>query len=303
MEEPQQANQIDQTDLTEQVMRAEGYLMQGQADAAIDLLARLAEDVEEYVDRNCPTTEEVQWFSFPTTFDRLAYRAVECDPRDLRDMGEPLDRLYSDLGLAYVHQGDYDLATEALKTAVRWNPMSCEDRLNLAELFRNAGDVQEYLALTYTVFDRASDPTCLVRAYLNFSDYFRAADQPRLSAALLRAASRVDPEDPSLRASLDQAKGTDGDPTALTDEDEGQALDEAGIPRGANPEVVVCLLQCALDARELGDQNAETNYVLRARALAGQDLVESLLAALTAQDDEDEPDAAGGSGVDSDGQA
>ncbi len=295
MEELNNTGKLEQSELTEQVMMAEGYLMQGQVDTAVELLSRLAEDVEEYVDRNCPTTDEVQWFSFPTTFDRLAYRAVERDPRELRDIGEPLDRLYSDLGLAYVHQGDYNLATEALKTAVRWNPMSCEDRLNLAELFRNDGDVQEYLALTYTVFDRASDPTCLVRAYLNFSEYFQAAEQPRLSAALLCAARRIDPEDSSLKAAIDQANGTERDLADISDEEEGKLLDEAGIPRGANPEVVVCLLQCALDARELGDQNAETNYVLRARSLAGQEMVQSLLEALTAEDED--------AGEDADGQA
>ena len=103
------------TNLSDELLRAEGLLVQGQEELALELLVRLAEDAEEYVDRNCPTTDELQWFSFPTLFERLAYRRVERDPRELRDVGEPLDRLYADLALAYVHCGDYDAAAQALR--------------------------------------------------------------------------------------------------------------------------------------------------------------------------------------------
>ena len=56
------------TNLSDELLRAEGLLVQGQEERALELLARLAEDAEEYVDRNCPTTDELQWFSFPTLF-------------------------------------------------------------------------------------------------------------------------------------------------------------------------------------------------------------------------------------------
>ena len=90
-------DRLEQSELTEAIMLAEGYLMQGQTYMALELLSRRAEDVEEYIDRNCPTTDSQQWFSFSSPFDRLAYQVVERDPRELRDVGEPLDRLYADL--------------------------------------------------------------------------------------------------------------------------------------------------------------------------------------------------------------
>ncbi|MEE1273314.1 MAG: hypothetical protein UHI81_02310, partial [Olegusella sp.] len=155
--------------MEDELNRAEGLLVNGEDQLAADLLARLAEDAEEYVDRNCPTTDELQWFSFPTIFERLAYRRVENDPRELRDVGEPLERLYGDLGFAEVRLGDYDAARRALTQAVRWNPMGCEHRLNLADLYRVSGDVKEYLALTYSVFERASDVRHLARAFVNFA--------------------------------------------------------------------------------------------------------------------------------------
>ena len=105
---------MEETTLTEELQRAEGLLIQNEDEGARELLRHLADDAEGYVDANCPTTEEVQWFSFPTIFERLAYRRVEDDPRELRDVGEPLDRLYADLALACARLGDFDEAREAL---------------------------------------------------------------------------------------------------------------------------------------------------------------------------------------------
>ena len=282
-----------QTTLTDELERAEGLMLQGQADQAAELLARLAEDAEEYVDKNCPTTDEVQWFSFPTLFERLAYRRVEDDPRELRDVGEPLDRLYSDLALASVQAGDYDEATEALKRAVRWNPMDCSYRLNLADLFRVAGDMQEYLALTYSVFERASDARHLVRAFVNFSGYFEVCEKPRTAAAALRAARALGMPDSTLEAALNQAAGTEKDPDLVDDSEMRELLAAEGLPDGANAEIAVCLLMCAGDAAKTGARDVAATLTLRARDLVGEAACKALLELIHEADVQD----ASGEGV------
>ena len=259
---------MSQTTLTEELMRAEGLLIQGQDESARELLARLAEDAEEYVDRNCPTTETLQWFSFPTIFERLAYRRVEEDPRELRDVGEPLDRLYADLALADIHVGDYDHATEALKQAA----------------FRVAGDMREYLALTYSVFERASEASHLVRAYLTFAEYFQVSEKPRTAAAALRAARRLDTGDTTLEAALDQAAGTDRDPDSVSDEEAAELLAAEGLPDAANAEIAICLLMCAADAAAMGQRDVATNLTLRARDLVGEEAAMALLALIHEED-------------------
>ena len=268
---------MSQTNMTDEIQRAEGYLMQDHDEQAIELLSRLAEDAEEYVDRNCPTTESVQWFAFPTIFDRLAYRRVENDPRELHDIDEPLNRLYSDLALAYVKDGNYEMAIEALKQAIRWNPMDCGARLDLADLFRVTGDVQEHLALTYTVFERASDARHLARAFLTFANYFEVCEKPRTAAAALRAARKLDVADSALAAALDQAAGTERDPDGVTDEETAELLAAEGLPDGANAEIAICLLMCATDAAAAGDRNAATTFTLRARDLVGEPAAMALL--------------------------
>ena len=243
------------------------------------------------MDRNCPTTDELQWFSFPTIFERLAYRRVEGDPRELRDVGEPLDRLYADLALAHVHCGDYDAAMEALKQAVRWNPMGCEHRLNLADLYRISGDLREHLALSFSVFERASEAAHLVRAYLNFADYFKAAEQPKVAAAALHVARRIDASDSSVCAALEQAAGTDTDPDTVTDEQAAELLEAEGLPEGANAEVAICLLMCAGDAAAAGDRNTATNLTIRARDLVGEKAAMALLELIHEDEGEEAADA------------
>ena len=281
-----------QTEMTDELERAEGLMLQGQPERAAELLARLAEDAEEYVDKNCPTTDEVQWFSFPTLFERLAYRRVEKDPRELRDVGEPLDRLYGDLALANVHAGDYDAAMSALKSAIRWNPMDCGSRLNLADLYRVAGDMQEYLALTYSVFERASDARHLARAFVNFSGWFQASEKPRTAAAALRAARALDVCDSSIDAALDQAAGTERDPDLVSDDEVEALLAEEGLPDGANADIAVCLLMCASDAAAAGARDVAANLTLRARDLVGEAAAKALLE-LIRESDAAEGDADG----------
>lgn len=278
---------MERTELTEELERAEGLLLQGEGALAGDLLARLADDAEAYVDANCPTTDELQWFAFPTLFERLAYRRVEDDPRELRDVGEPLGRLYSDLALARVHTEDYDGAAAALKAAVRWNPMDCAARLNLADLCRASGDVQEYLALTYSVFERASEATHLARAFVNFAGWFQATEKPRVAAAALRAARNLDVRDGVLAAALDQASGTDRDPDLVTDSEATELLAAEGLPDGANAEIAVCLLMCAGDAASAGARDLAANLALRARDLVGEAAVEALLALIRETDEGD----------------
>ena len=289
-----------QTELDDALTQAEGYLVQGDDEAAAELLRRLAEDAEEYVDKNCTATEAVQWFSFPTEFEKLAYRRVEGDPRELRDVGEPLDRLYADLALASVHVGDYDEAKSALKAAIRWNPMDCGSRLNLADLYKLDGDMEEYLGLSFSVFERASDPRHLAHAYVNFSAWFQVSEKPQVAAACLRAALALDVRDGALDAAVDQASGTDRDPAGVSDDEAGGLLEAEGLPRGASAEIAACLLICASNAARAGQKHDATAYTLRARDLVGEPAAMSLLRAIQAAEAEE---LAGASGAAVDAEA
>jgi tetratricopeptide (TPR) repeat protein len=277
---------VEQSLLAEELERAEGLMVQGETELAHDMLAKLAEDAEEYVDKNCATTKDQQYFSFPTAFDYLAYVRVEQDPRTLFDVGEPLDRLYEDLAHTEVMLDNREGAMAALKQAVRWNPMDCASRLNLAELYRADGDINEFLALTYSVFERASETSHLVRAYLNFSRWFLAGKHDRQAAACLHAAQSLEGENPELVEECERARDTNHDPRTLSKAEAEQLLEDEGLPYGANAEIAICLLGCGLDAAHAGDRASATTYIVRARDLVGEEIAEMLLQALKDADDD-----------------
>ena len=151
---------------------AENFLAQGDIDRALPYLQDLRDAAEDYIKSACVTTDEVQYFSFADEFEWLAYRRVERDPRRLVPAPLPFDRLYADLGFAYIRQNEYTLARDSLMQAVRWDPMNCAHRLNLAGVFRTLGNQQEWASLSHSVIERASDPVAAARAYVNLGRFF-----------------------------------------------------------------------------------------------------------------------------------
>lgn len=171
---------------------AEDLLAEGELDTARMLLEELAAEAGEYADTACIATEARQWFSFANPFERLAYRRVEQDPRELTQVDAPLDRLYAALAYVYVQKRDYELARDALKQAVRWNPMNCAHRLNLAEVYRALGDTREWAALSASVLERATTPQALARAFANLGHFFLSCDKlPAAEVAVGRRFARA----------------------------------------------------------------------------------------------------------------
>lgn len=269
---------MEQTRLAEDLMLAEAYLMHDQAEAALEILTRHCEDVEDYIDKNCPASEEEQWFSFSSLFERLAYRMVEQDPRTLHQINEPFDRLYEDLSLAYVHTGDYERGIQALQQAVRWNPMECSYRLNAAELLRTNGDQETALKLAFSVFERASQAEHLCRAFVMFAQWYESCGRFREAAAALRAARHLEVADGVLEALLQRTKDTEADPDLLDDAEMHEVLEAEGLPDGANAQVAVCLLMCAQDALQADDMQEATRLTLQARDLVGESALKALQA-------------------------
>ncbi len=268
---------MEPTQLSDDLLRAEGLLVNGQPEQARDLLARQAEDAEEYISQHYQTTDETQYFSFPELYYLLAYKKVENDPREINVVNEPFDRLYNDLAIANVMVGDYQLAQESLKQAVRWNPMDCEYRLRLADLLMTNGDVNEYLALTYSVFERASEAEHIIRAYVNFAGYYEQSGREMLCAAALKCAAQFNVEEPHLNEALDAAQNTSHDPNLIELAEAQEILAAEGIPEGANAEVAICMLMCAVDAAEVNDKTQATTLMLKARNLIGAPACQALL--------------------------
>ena len=265
---------------------AESYLAAGDLETATPLLERLVELAEEYIDESCQATDEVQYFSFADAFERLAYRRVERDPRELVQVGAPFDRLYAALAFAYVGAQDYVSARNALTQAVRWNPMNCSYRLDLAELYRALGNTQEWAALSHSVIERASDGRMAARAYANLGDFFLEAHNALAASGCARLAKKLAPEDRRVQALADRMARERPEAAEASDKEAFAELAAQGVETSPSAEVAICLLMCASDAAAAGDRNEATQLTVRARGLIGDEACRALIKLIRESDAE-----------------
>lgn len=260
-------------EMEQQLNLAEAYLARGETEHAYDLLHRLADEAELYIDQVYHTDEQNQYFSFTNTVEYLGYKHIEDDPREIHQVPEQFARMYYDLAIACSQLDEKEATLEALKQSVRWNPMSATARLMLAEVYRALGNKEEYYALSYSALIRALSPTDLARGYLNFVHYFREQDMEDQQIVCLHFAHKFNENDARVRAAWDESM-------EITDEEASDLL-EGYLPGGANVELVVTLLIQALDPYLRETQpNQATNYYLQAVRLVGEKAVKALVAML-----------------------
>ena len=281
-----------ETPISEQdIEYAETYLAAGDISTASQMLERYLELAEEYIAEECQAMDEVQYFSFQDSFERLCYARVEHDPRRIVAVPAPFDRLYSDVAYVCIQQQDYERARDALVQAVRWNPMNCKYRLDLAEIFRALGDIQEWAALSNSVLERASDGRVAARAYSNLGQLFIDQDNAVAASGCARLAVRLAPADARTVALMDRLAKEYPEVAKDSDDHVMGELSIQGIPTSPSADVAICLLICASDAATAGDRAQAAEYTARANGLIGKEACSALIKMIREADNEGGADA------------
>lgn len=281
-----------ETPISEQdIEYAETYLAAGDISTASQMLERYLELVEDYIAEMCQATDEVQYFSFQDSFERLCYARVEHDPRRIVAVSAPFDRLYSDVAYVCIQQQDYERARDALVQAVRWNPMNCKYRLDLAEIFRALGDIQEWAALSNSVLERASDGRVAARAYSNLGQLFIDQDNAVAASGCARLAVRLAPADARTVALMDRLAKEHPEVAKDSDDHVLGELSIQGIPTSPSADVAICLLICASNAAAAGDRAQAAEYTARANGLIGKEACSALIKMIREADNEGGADA------------
>lgn len=281
-----------ETPISEQdIEYAETYLAAGDISTASQMLERYLELAEEYIAEECQATDEVQYFSFQDSFERLCYARVEHDPRRIVAVPAPFDRLYSDVAYVCIQQQDYERARDALIQAVRWNPMNCKYRLDLAEIFRALGDIQEWAALSNSVLERASDGRVAARAYSNLGQLFIDQDNAVAASGCARLAVRLAPADARTVALMDRLAKEHPEVAKDSDDHVLGELSIQGIPTSPSADVAICLLICASDAAAAGNRALAAEYTARANGLIGKEACSALIKMIREADNEGGADA------------
>ncbi|MDO5044800.1 MAG: tetratricopeptide repeat protein, partial [Coriobacteriia bacterium] len=229
--------------------------------------------------------EQTQYFSFDNDFEKLLYKKIEEDERELIDVEDPFDRIYMDLAFCYLQLERYDSARDALKRAIRWNPMNMAYRLNLAELYRVDEDGENWLTLSYSVLERAYQSEHLIRAYLNFVPYMMNLQKVSTAAALTNMALRFDLQNPRALEAAQALRESGHDPLTMDDDFVEKLLEEVKIPAGVNAVVVATALMFANEAELEGDQEKQAYYTKITSDLVGEEVAENLRQGLKDYDD------------------
>ena len=263
--------------IADELVRIETFLAEDRVAEIFPELQALVASMEAYIDEHCVATDEVQYFSFANAFEKLAYRRIEGDPRALVDVPAPFSRAYARYAFCLAKQHDNEAAVEALRQAVRWNPMDCELRLSLANGMASLGNLDESLNLNHSVFARASRSNHLVRAYLAFAGYFAQIEEAEAAGACVRCALRLDPENETAGEMARELVSVHAvDARGMSDAAVERVLEPYGIPLGANLDVVVCALIESLVVQGEGDERGAAELFDVAADLVGREQAQAL---------------------------
>lgn len=262
----------------EQLKQAESFIENNKIQEILPVFEGMASDIDKAEQNQYQSSDTQQFFCFETTLEKLIYKKVENDTRELIDISEPFDKVYSDLAFCYIQLQNYEKAREALAKAIRWNPMNCSYRLNLAELYRVAEMPEEWLGLSYSVFDRAYKPEHLVKAYMNFVPYMINLQKISTAAALIQAAHELLPDDLSVKKAAEALIDAGSNPYTLDSDVAHQLLEEMQIPEGANATVIITALICSEQAQEQDNLELVDYFERIANRLASEKTVETLRA-------------------------
>lgn len=244
----------------ESIREAQALHKQSGVQAASALLEQYVQEIQAAQNTQYITSEQEQYFCFTTTLDNLIYKASERDPRIIHVLEDSFDKVYAYLAACYKEMGQLDAAAQAMAQAVRWNPVRCEYRLQLAELSKQQGDLSSALSLAHSVFARSVYPEEHLEAYLFFIEFFLQQQQLSTAAALVYVASLYRCPSEKLDEFSRVLIQAGSDPYALDEELVEQLLDAQDIPDGPSIELMISLLVYADECLKAGEDTQAQDY-------------------------------------------
>lgn len=135
------------------------------ASVLMDSLIQFCEDFLE-------ADKESDYFSFKNMFQALLYQHYFKPEKKFKPTPYDFSDMYIIRGYLYMQEHNIKAAIEALKKAVRCNPVNLYAYFQLAEAYKLTGDFDEYLNLTIQALSFATTKAQIARCYRNMGFYF-----------------------------------------------------------------------------------------------------------------------------------
>jgi len=180
-----------------------------------------------------------EYRSFQNTFEEALYFFLHKPAREVKRLPKDFFGLYVLRGWLLFEMRRFDEAGDALKKAIRLNPINSEAVLELAEISKMHGDWGGFLDLTLWVLERAYTGADVGRSYRNLAFYCVEKLNYALAVVLLHCSRLFDPESALARTELLFIHELTGAPVLPPSMDEiAVALEASGLPFGGSEAVV-----------------------------------------------------------------
>lgn len=156
-----------------------------------------------------------------------------------------LSRMYRELARIYREADDFIRAQKAYREVIQWNPVDPDSYFDLAELYKEQGNLALYLKISQSAYNYCNSRPLLARYYRNLGFYYLEAYQPELARALYEY-SEVYSETQCAKMELEylaQAMGWEKE--KLENKILVQRLNEKKIPLEINPITVALTYKAA----------------------------------------------------------
>lgn len=140
---------------------------------ALILMEDIVEKVESLEENGMFRNDAVsEYFTFNEPFEEMLYITVNDPDKEIRRSPIPFDSIYFQYGSLLIDLKRYEDANQALRKAVRWNPVNTDILFEYSESFKLLGDIEKFFEISMQAARYAFRSPSLGRCYRNFAYYF-----------------------------------------------------------------------------------------------------------------------------------
>ena len=222
--------------------------------------------------------EASEYHSFDELYEEILYQFLHKPTKTIRPAHPLMARIYAEYGALLVELNRLEEAREALRAALRWNPMYAGALFEYAETFKMEQDWEGFMETTRRAFKIVFRPLDLARCYRNAASYFVEKELYDAAVGCLEMSVTFDPECLAAQAERfrihEQTNGAAGRPSPAELRQIGETY---GIPIGADRDVVGLALAIGRNGLEKRQKAAARYYLTIAYNLTRSQSIEALL--------------------------
>lgn len=150
--------------------KAELFIREKDFQGALSVLDAQVSSIE--ADPSFKDDEVSEYRHFYNTLEEVLYMQIYEPTKEVRAIPQDFPMLYMLHGIVFFELKRFEDAIEALKKAVKLNPMCTEFQYEMAEAYKMYGNLEKYHEITKICLGRSYKPTQLSRGYRNLGYYY-----------------------------------------------------------------------------------------------------------------------------------